>query len=159
MECGQFCRLRIIAIALAVVFSSPAAARGDRLEACLAETWLPRHLTCLKDVAIEAGDPALCLQSGELAVRWQCVAFYAEQAGDAAHCMILPDGELEVPGVAGDLCRTHLAIAWRIPALCETLATPNLADACLLKLVELGEDEALCGKIENETLAKACKGP
>ena len=73
--------------------------------------------------------------------------------------MILPDGELEVPGVAGDLCRAHLAIAWRIPALCEPLATPNLADACLLKLVELGEDEALCGQIENETLAKACKGP
>lgn len=130
---------------------------GEALEACLAEAWLPRQLDCLTEIAIEMDDPKLCLRSGEPAVRWQCIAFYAEKAGDAAQCEIIPYNELDPPGVAQDLCRTHLAVAWRKPAECENLATPNLGDSCLLKLVELGEDKALCGRIENKAIADACR--
>lgn len=134
----------------------PPVARGEALEACLADAWPQRQIACLKEIAIEEGDPALCLRSEKPSVRWLCVALYAEQAGDAYTCEVLPADDLEIPGISGDLCRTHLAIAWRTPALCEKLTTPNLADGCLLKLVQLGEDKALCGRIENETLAKAC---
>jgi len=140
----------------AVAFAMSPAAFGDSLDACLAEAWPQNQIICLCRIAIEAGDPVLCLRAGEPAVRWRCVADYAEKAGDAAPCAILPDDDLDVPGVAGELCRGHLAISWREPALCTELATPNLADSCLLQLVLLGEDKALCGQIENEILADNC---
>lgn len=38
-----------------------------------------------------------------------------------------------------------------------SLGTPNLADSCLLQLVQLGEDKALCGHIKNEILLSACR--
>lgn len=139
-----------------VAFSQATVAQGDSLDACLAEAWLPRQIDCLKEIAIEEGDPALCLISEKPSVRWLCVALYAEQAGEASICEVLPLDDLDLPGISADLCRAHLAIAWRAPALCEELTTPNLADSCLLKLVELGEDKALCDRIENETLARAC---
>jgi hypothetical protein len=144
------------AAVLAVLLSVSPAAFGDSLEACLAEAWPQNQITCLSRTAVEAGDPVLCLRSGEPAVRWRCVANYAEKVGDAAPCAILPDDDLDVPGVAGELCRGHLAISWREPALCTELATPNLADSCLLQLVLLGGDKALCGQIENEILADSC---
>jgi len=133
------------------------AALGESLDSCLAEAWPQNQFTCLIGIAIEADDPALCLRSGDPAVRWRCVAGYAEKAGDAAPCTILPADDLEVPGVTEELCRAHLAISWRKPALCMELTTPNLADACLLQLVQLDGDKALCGRIENETLADSCR--
>ena len=149
----------LIAAALAAAISSPSTAFGQALDTCLAEVWPQNQIACLTDIAIEADDPALCLRSGEPAVRWRCVAGYAEKGDDPAPCGLLPADELEVPGAAEELCRVHLAIAWRKPALCTDLSTPNLADSCLLKLVQLGEDEALCGQIENEGLADACREP
>jgi hypothetical protein len=146
----------LLTIALAVAISMPPAALGEGLEACLAEAWPQNQIACLAGIAIEAGNPALCLRSGEPAVRWRCVAGYAEKAGDASPCGILPTGDLDVPGVAEELCRVHLAISWRKPALCMELTTPNLADSCLLQLVRLDGDQALCGRIENESLAAAC---
>ena len=135
----------------------PPVARGEALEACLADAWPQRQIACLKEIAIEEGNPALCLKSEEPSVRWLCVALYAEQAGDASTCEVLPPDDLDLPGISQDLCRAHLAIASRAPALCEELTIPNLADSCLLKLVELGEDKALCGRIENKSLADACR--
>ena len=149
--------LILLSAVFVVALSQATTARGDSLDVCLAEAWLPRQVDCLTEIAIEMGDPALCLQSEELAVRWQCVAFYAENSGDAAQCEIIPDNELDPAGVAQDLCHMHLAVAWRAPAECENLATPNLGDSCLLKLVELGEDRMLCERIKNETLAAACR--
>ncbi len=52
----------------------------------------------------------------------------------------------------------HLAIAWKRPDLCAGLATPNLADACYLQMVEAGADEALCARIANQVLKSACGG-
>jgi hypothetical protein len=157
MRCSLYRNIATLAVALAAAISMPFAARGEAVEACLADAWPQRQIACLKELAIEEGDPTLCLRSEKPSVRWLCVALYAEQAGDASTCEILPADDLEIPGISGDLCRTHLAIAWRTPALCEKLATPNLGDSCLLKLVELGEDGMLCERIKNETLAGTCR--
>ncbi len=45
------------------------------------------------------------------------------------------------------------------PDLCDGLATPNLSDACYLKMVEAGTGAALCRRIENEILKGACSDP
>ena len=157
MKPKPYCYLQIVAVALAAAISSSSTAFGQALDTCLAEVWPQNQIACLTDIAIEADDPALCLRSEEPAVRWRCVAGYAEKGHDPAPCGILPTDELDVPGAAEELCRVHLAIAWRKPALCTGLSTPNLADSCVLQLVQLGQDKALCGRIENESLADACR--
>jgi len=135
-----------------------AAAQNASAESCLSEAWPQRQISCLRDVAVDAADPKVCLRSEDPAVRWQCVALYAEQSGDASRCGILPQDDLDKPGVASDLCRTHLAIAWHDPDQCNSMTTPRLADSCLLELVQLGEDKQLCARIETEVLADACRG-
>ena len=78
---------------------------------------------------------------------------------DAARCLVLPEAEAVGPrGVGRELCRVHLAIAWKRPELCAGLATANLGDACYLQMVEAGADEALCARIENAIIKSACGG-
>jgi len=157
MTSAPYHRRTALAIALLATISWPPSAFGETLDTCLAEAWPQRQITCLTDFAIELEDPALCLRSGEPAVRWRCVAGYAESAGDASPCGILPVEDLDAPRAAEELCRAHLAITWREPTQCMDLTTPNLADSCLLQLVQLGEDTALCARIENVSIADACR--
>jgi hypothetical protein len=126
------------------------------VESCIAESWPLGQLKCLRQVAIDAGDPGLCLRSNDPAVRWQCVAAYAEHARDPSRCEILPPDDLEPAGITRELCRSHLAISWRDPDLCRSLNTLNLADSCLLQLVHRGAGKALCEKIENALIKDAC---
>jgi hypothetical protein len=127
--------------------------------ACLTETFPTKQLRCLSEAAEAAGDPTLCLAAKEPGLRWMCVARVAEAAGVAAHCMVLPVEEGVGPqGLGRELCRVHLAIAWQRPEFCAGLATPNLADACYLQMVEAGADRELCQRIENPTLKSACGG-
>lgn len=145
------------ALAIAVFAATPAVA--ETVEACLASTFPTTQLTCLSAVAKEASDPRLCLAATNPGVRWMCVAQVAEASGDAAQCGVLPEAEAARPrGLSRELCRGHLAIAWRRPDLCQGLATPNLADACYLQLVEAGVDKALCQRIENAIIKSACGG-
>jgi len=158
----QFCydgampkRILMLVLLAAPIAALPA--RGaEPVESCLAESWLPKQLVCLRQAAIDAGDPGLCLRSNDPAVRWQCVAAYADQARDPSQCEILPPNDLEPAGITRELCRGHLATTWRDPSLCRPLRTPNLADSCLLQLVQRGADKALCGEIENALLRDAC---
>ncbi len=154
---GAHLRRPAVALAVAVFAATPAAA--ETVEACLAGTFPTTQLRCLSAAAKQANDPRLCLAATNPGVRWMCVAQAAEAAGDAAQCSVLPEAEAAWPqGLSRELCRGHLAIAWRRPDLCRGLATPNLADACYLQLVEAGADKALCQRIENAIIESACGG-
>lgn len=148
----------LMLVLLAAPVVAPSARGAGPVESCLAESWPLAQLRCLRQAAIEANDPGLCLRSADAAVRWQCVAAYAEQARDASQCEILPPDDLDPPGTTRELCRSHLAISWGDPDLCRPLRTPNLADSCLLQLVQRGADRALCEEIGNALLKDACLG-
>lgn len=145
----------LAALAAILALASPSAAGSD-LEACLAEPSPPKQIACLAKAAIAAGDPEICLRAGHPSVRWPCVALFADRADDPALCRILPaDGDV-LASVSHDLCRVHLAVARRDPALCEGLATPNLGDGCYYQLVETGGDPALCERIANPEVRSVC---
>ena len=153
--------------ALAMVGATAWGAAGsglatEPLAACLAEKFPTNQLRCLSAAATAAGDPTLCLAAEAPGVRWMCVARVArvaEAARAVAHCSALPEKEPAAPkGLSRELCRVHLAIAWKRPDLCEGLATPNLEDACYLQMVEAGADAALCGRIANQVLKSVCGG-
>jgi hypothetical protein len=145
-------------VALMLGVAGPAAAT-EPVETCLAETFPTNQLRCLIQAATAAADAKLCLGAENPGVRWMCVANTAEATGDAAHCLVLPEAEAIGPqGLSRELCRVHLAIAWKQPEFCADLATPNLGDACYLQMVGLGADAALCARIENELLKSACGG-
>lgn len=148
--------MAVLALAIPLAAPYPAIAQGGKLKDCLSESWPQRQILCLREIAIASGDAEICLQADDPAVRWQCVAHYAEQTREPARCDLLPADDLDMRGVAPELCRAHLAIAWREPERCEALETPHLADSCLLQLVQLGEDRALCERIETDILADAC---
>ena len=149
--------LRRPATALAVVVFATTPAAAETVEACLASTFPTTQLRCLIAAAKEANDPRLCLAATNPGVRWMCVAQAAEAAGDAAQCGVLPEAEAVGPrGLSRELCRGHLAIAWREPETCATLVPAELADACHMQLGELEGDPAFCAPIVNETLRETC---
>ena len=141
--------------ALFVATGSGLAAGAD-LDGCLAETLPARQIACLGAAAISSDDPKLCLQAELPGVRWPCVALYADYADDPSHCAILPASEDVPASVSQDLCQVQLAVARRDPALCEGLATPNLADGCFYQLVETGADPELCERIANPEVKTVC---
>ena len=116
------------------------------------------QLNCLSKAAQEAGDVELCLLSDQLAVRFQCVSLYAEQARDPAICALIPAEDSVPAGVLQETCRIAVAIIRHEPEICAGLVTPNLGDACYLQMVEAGADEAICERIENPILKGACGG-
>ena len=124
--------------------------------ACLESAMPGNQIACLGEIAREAEDASLCLVSDQVAVRWHCVALYAEYAGDPASCQIIPEDEVAPASVGRDLCRVHLALSWREAAFCDGLTTPNLSDACYLQFVETGGDAALCDRIVNPVLKDVC---
>ena len=141
--------------ALFVATASGLAAGAD-LEGCLDEPLPARQIACLGMAAIASDDPALCLEAELPGVRWPCVALYADYADDPSHCAILPASEDVPASVSRDLCQVQLAVARRDPALCDGLATPNLADGCFYQLVETGGDPALCERIANPEVKTVC---
>ena len=147
------------AVPVLVACAAGPIAAAESVEACLASKIPTNQLNCLSRAARTADDPTLCLKAEDPGARWMCVADYAQAAGDVAHCLVLPVAEAVGPrGVSRDLCRAHLAIAWKQPELCTGLATPNLGDACYLQMVEAGADRALCARIENAIIKSACGG-
>ena len=136
--------------------AQPAFAAGADLESCLEEPLPARQIACLGMAAIASNDPQLCLEAELPGVRWPCVALYADYADDPSHCGILPASEDVPASVSRDLCQVQLAVARREPALCEGLATPNLADGCFYQLVETGGDPALCERIANPEVKTVC---
>lgn len=138
------------------VASGPGLAAGPDLQGCLDEPLPARQIACLGMAAIASGDPKLCLEAELPGVRWPCVALYADYADDPSQCDILPASEDVPASVSRDLCQVQLAVARRDPALCEGLATPNLADGCFYQLVETGGDTALCERIANPEVQTVC---
>ena len=131
-------------------------AAGPDLESCLNEPLPAEQIACFGLAAITAGDPSLCLAAELPSVRWPCVALYADYADDPSLCGILPASKDVPASVSQDLCHVQLAMARRDPALCEGLATPNLADGCFYQLVESGGDPALCERIANPEVRTVC---
>jgi hypothetical protein len=153
-------RLFKVFVVLALL-AQPAAAEApdSAAAACLESPLPPGQIDCLGKAAKEAGDAELCLLSEEVAVRWQCVALYAEHAGDPEVCRVIPEDDLAPSGLGRELCRVHLALSLREPALCDGLATPHLGDACYFQFVETGGDPALCDRIAYDVLKDACGTP
>jgi len=155
--CCRPLRLAFLILAAAVAAAPDAVRAADPgLAACQAEAMAPKQIACLAKRAMTAGDPYLCLEAESPAVRWPCVALYADRADDPELCGILPESEGVPASVSRDLCRVQLAISRRDPSLCAGLTTPNLGDGCYLELVETGGDPALCGRIANPDVRSVC---
>jgi hypothetical protein len=146
----------LLVASIAILLPGPRSEAASDLEACLAEPSPPKQIACLSKAAIAAGDPATCLRADHPSVRWPCVALFADRADDPSLCRILPADEDVPASVSHDLCRVHLAVSRRDPALCEGLTTPNLADGCYYQLVETGGDPALCERIANPEVKSVC---
>lgn len=150
---------RISAFGLVVFFWLVAAGNvaAAALDTCLAKPFTPAQLTCLTDLAKAQDDVNVCTASSEAVVRWMCVANFAEHKRAVEICRILIGRDPDQPRLTYELCRVQFAIGHRKPELCRNLTTANLADACILQMVQRGSGRDLCASISNPVLRSVCR--
>ncbi len=126
---------------------------------CENSAMLTQRLSCYIQAAQAAGDPAVCLESPEPSVRFNCISLYAEHNEAPAACSLIEADEAQRPHLRA-ACVSGVAVANRNPALCATVEQPLVKDTCYSFLVlEQGMDKALCENIENKALQEACNTP
>lgn len=152
---------RVLFLAAAAIWCLAAAgpAAAAPAESCAAETFLTNQIRCFVDAAQAAGDPSVCETATDSTVRFQCLALYAERSGDPASCTRIEAGASErETNALRDSCVAGVAVANAAPDLCATVTTPSVRDACyLMSVTEAGAEAALCERIDNETLQRACR--
>ncbi len=135
----------------------PISGRGET--ECASDAMLTQQLSCYLHAAEAASDPAICLESREPSVRFNCISLYAEQNEAPVACSLIEAEEALRPHLH-DACVSGVAIANRKPELCATVEQPVAKDTCYSFLVlEQGMDKALCKNIENKALQEACNTP
>lgn len=151
-----------IAGALALILSvgggpPPTSAQAEDVASrCNAEATQPAQISCFIDAAQAADNPGLCDAAEDAAVRFNCIALYAERSGNAAPCARIEVSDNETQALR-DACISGVAAANRDPALCQAAILPVMRDACYMTLVvQFDADPALCAKIRNEKLLAAC---
>lgn len=154
-------RFSMIPIAFGLIALSSLAAAAQTSPAatdCNDAGIVTKQLSCFIDAAEDAGDPALCEAAGELAVRFNCLALYAERSADVAPCARIAGGN-ETAALRG-ACVAGVALATRAPELCRGIGHATLRDTCLMTLVVQHEgDRALCAEIANAALRETCVEP
>ncbi len=55
------------------------------------------------------------------------------------------------------MCRSHMAIRFKRPALCATIAAPGIADSCYLGIAMAQKDAGPCAAIKSEKLRQVCE--
>lgn len=133
-----------------------AGAMAARYDACAREKFLPAQIKCYLDAAETAGDPGVCEQAEDAAVRFNCLGVFAERTGDPAVCKRIAAEDAESQALRG-ACIAGVAVANSDVSLCDETTHPSLRDSCILMLVtEKGIDPALCQRIANPALQSAC---
>lgn len=152
---------RVIAPALfAAAMLSPGAtaAQGGAAPSavCNDKGLLPAQIRCFLEAAEVAGDVGVCEGAEEKSVRFNCISLFAERKGDPAVCQRIAAVDKEGKALRAG-CIGGVAVAQRRPGLCEETGLDAMRDACYAQLVlECGAEPALCQRIDNAALKKAC---
>lgn len=145
-----------IAVGLATLFI-PTSGRSET--GCENSSVLTEQLSCYLEAAQTSGDPTICRQSHEPAVRFNCISVYAERNEAPEACDLIEAKEAQQPHLRA-ACVSGVAIANNDPELCASVAQPLAKDTCYSFLVlEQGMDKSLCENIENKALKQACTAP
>jgi hypothetical protein len=147
------------AVFLALALLVPSAAAGQALPeaACDEAVASPAQIECFLKAAEAALDAGVCTAAAEPAVRFNCLALYAERSGDPAACALV-DADLGDRQALQDACVAGVAVAQGNLELCETAELSVLRDACMMTLItEHDLDRALCERITDATLKSVCR--
>ena len=148
--------LRAVACALALGCAGSVEPSSEPQPEAPPEATQPAQISCFIDAAQAADNPGLCDAAEDAAVRFNCIALYAERSGNAAPCARIEVSDNETQALR-DACISGVAAANRDPALCQAAILPVMRDACYMTLVvQFDADPALCAKIRNEKLLAAC---
>lgn len=143
-------------LAGAVLGAQPARSQTPAAERCGDKRVVTARIRCLLDAAEAAEDPGLCEAAGEPAVRFNCLALYAEHRRDPAPCVRIAGDDKEARTLR-ESCIAGVAVARGDPSLCERATLPATRDACLMMVVtRAGADPALCAEIANPAIRDSC---
>lgn len=126
---------------------------------CSEVNFLPNQIRCFLDAAETADDVGLCDGAYDFAVRFNCVALFAEHRGDAVPCARIPIRNNRLL-LMRDSCVSGVAAATRMPKLCAQVQLDVVRDACFLtQVVELDASPDLCRHITRAAVREICARP
>ena len=138
--------------------SAAAQTHGDGRQ-CRESGPLPNQIRCFLEAAKVEGDVAICEGAYDFAVRFQCIALFAEHSGDPAPCERIPIRNNRLL-LMRDSCTSGVAAATRSPRLCEQVQLDVVRDACyLIQVVELNGAPELCERITKTAVKESCLEP
>jgi hypothetical protein len=144
-------------LASALLGPSPATGQTPLEAACNDTGASPAQIERFLKAAEAATDAGICTAAAEPAVRFNCLALYAERSGDPAACALV-DADLGDRQALQDACIAGVAVAQGNQELCETAELSVLRDACMMTLItEHDLDRALCERITEATLKSVCR--
>lgn len=123
---------------------------------CSDSGWEALELTCRVDVAKAADKPEPCLSAKSQAVRWHCVARFAEAKRDPTYCDVLADPGETPPYASRGLCRSHMGVTFGSPSMCSRITDHGIADQCWLGLATRWSDVKSCSKISAANVREIC---
>ena len=152
--------LATLGLLAVVMTSTPANAQNHpRTAECGEADFLPNKIRCFLDAAEAQDDVSLCEGAYDFAVRFNCIALFAEHSGDPVSCARIPLRNNRLL-VMRDSCISGVAAATRMPKLCEQVQLDVVRDACFLtQVVDLGAAPDLCRHITRSAIREICAQP
>ncbi|MGH2446847.1 MAG: hypothetical protein ACRDGD_12540 [Candidatus Limnocylindria bacterium] len=115
------------------------------------------RIVCQADAAVAADNLSVCDETDEDAVRYQCMAIFAERMGEPDACRGIPD-TIDDGQELRDVCFADVAPVLMDAELCEEVVTPGLRDSCYLNVFNVTGDESLCAEMDDPGLKSLCTG-
>lgn len=126
---------------------------------CSEDGPLPNQVRCFLGAAEAEGDVGLCEGAYDFAVRFNCVSLFAEHSGDPVSCGRIPIRNNRML-VLRDSCISGVAVATRMPEMCEQVQLDAVRDVCFLThVVELNATPDLCRHITRSAMREICSRP
>jgi hypothetical protein len=156
-HCRTIPSMGAVFLALALLGPSPGIGQTPPEAGCNTPATSPGQIKCFLKAAEEAKDAGICTAATEHAVRFNCLALYAEHSRDPGPCALI-DAAAGDEQALQDACIAGVAVARGDLELCETAKLSVLRDACMMTLItEHDLDRTLCERITEPTLKSACR--
>jgi hypothetical protein len=117
---------------------------------------LNNQLRCFLDAAEAQNNIGLCDGAYDFAVRFNCIAKFAENSGDPVACERIPIRNNRLL-LLRDSCTAGVAAANRAPELCEQVQLAVVRDTCfLIQVVEFDAASEFCDLITKTPIRESC---
>lgn len=152
--------LAILGLLLLPALAATGSAQGhtDASE-CRESGPLPNQIRCFLEAAEAADDVRHCDAAYDFAVRFNCIAKFAENRADPRPCERIPIRNNRLL-LMRDSCISGVAAATREPRLCDAIQLDFVRNTCFMtQVVQFNASPDLCMRITQSDVRELCLTP